>query len=183
MLLLLDVAAFLVWLYQAFKVWLVPGQRLSNVHDWMIMRQAHQLEILSWSFFFPSQIRSFILWTDPKKEVIFLCSSTMPNGVSFVKVMRSLWIIVLPLPCCFKFVECIIDDWRKFMGYSVWISFFCWVLVKVGQVILCNCAVWALLWVVWLERNEGIVDGGKHPLEELWVKLSFLASFWASIAQ
>lgn len=49
-------------------------------------------------------------------------------------------------------------------------------------VVLWRCAILAVFWVVWLERNERIFE---HRIEEvggLWERVVFLASFWASVA-
>ena len=49
---------------------------------------------------------------------------------------------------------------------------------------LWGCGVLAVFWVVWMERNNRIFeDYGGVGLEELWVRVKFWASLWASISK
>lgn len=47
---------------------------------------------------------------------------------------------------------------------------------------LWNCAILATWWVLWIERNARIFDDRFGGVADMWERISFLASLWASVA-
>ncbi|CAK9164143.1 unnamed protein product [Ilex paraguariensis] len=46
--------------------------------------------------------------------------------------------------------------------------------------ILWECVFMVILWVVWLERNNRILEGKEENVEFMCARAKFLISFWAS---
>lgn len=134
---------------------------------------------------------------------IFTCISH-PKGKNFLLVLRdrdhptkvicqkycNIWLACLHIGfgsiynfCFITLVENFWETSVELFGTSGWeiSSLNYWKFSLMWSSSLWKCGVLATLWIIWLERNNGIYgDSSEEDVNSLWNRARFLASLWAS---